>query len=63
LDDSERAGPGFGSSATTMDQKVKSQKAKPDMEIKAISARAFRHLYGRGEINGILRWDEIEEQI
>ena len=63
MDDTERGDQGFGSSDTTIDQEVKSQKAKPDMEIKAISARAFRHLYGRGEINGILRWDEIEEQI
>jgi len=63
LDDTERGDQGFGSSDTTMDQEVKGQKAKPKMEINEISARAFGQFYRRGETTGILRWDEIEDEI
>jgi len=63
LDDTERGDPGFGSSDTTMDQEVKGQKAKPKMEINEISARAFGQFYRRGETTGILRWDEIKDEI
>jgi len=63
LDDTERGDQGFGSSNTTMDQEVKGRKVKPKMEIKEISARAFRQLYRRGERTGILRWDEINNEI
>jgi len=41
LDDTERGDHRFGSSETTMDIVVKSQKAKPKIEINEISARAF----------------------
>jgi len=41
LDDTEREDQRFGSSNTTMDQRVKGQEAKPNMEINEISARAF----------------------
>jgi len=41
LDDTEKGDQGFGSSNTTMDQRVKGQKAKPNVEINKISARAF----------------------
>jgi len=41
LDDTERGDQGFGSSDTTMDQRVTGQKAKTHMEINKISARAF----------------------
>jgi len=54
LDDTERGYQGFGSSDTTMNQEVKSQKAKPKMEINEISARAFRQFYRRGETTGIV---------
>jgi len=63
LDDTERGDQRFGSLDTTMDQEVKSQKAKQKMEINEISARAFGQFYRRGETTGILRWDEIEDEI
>jgi len=46
-----------------MAQEVKGQRAKPKMEINEISARAFGHFYPRGETTGIVRWDEIEDEI
>jgi len=63
LDDTERGDQGFGSSDTTMDQEVKDQKAKQKMEINEISARAFGQFYRRGETTGILRWDEVDNEI
>jgi len=62
-DDTKTGDPGFGSSNTTMDQEVKDQSAKPQMEINKISASAFRQFYRRGETTSILRWDEIEDEI
>jgi len=47
LDETQRGVQGFGSSNITMDQKVRGQKAKPNMEIKEISARAFGQFYRR----------------
>ena len=46
-----------------MDQRVTSQKAKTHMEINEISARAFGQFYRRGETTGILRWDEVDNEI
>jgi len=63
LDDTERGDRGFGSSDPTMDQGVKGQKAKPNVEINAISARAFGQFYRTGETTGILRWDEVDNEI
>jgi len=63
LDDSESGDQRFGCSNTTMDQRVKSLEAKPRMEIKEISARAFGQFYPRGETTGILRWDEVDNEI
>jgi len=63
LDDTKRGDEGFGSSDTTMDQRVTSQKAKGHMEINERSARAFGQFYQRGETTGILRWDEIDNGI
>jgi len=63
LDDTERGDQGFGSSNTTMDQKVKGQKAKTRMEINETSARVFGQFYRRGETTGILRWDEVDNEI
>jgi len=63
LDNTERGDQGFGRSNTTMDQEVKGRKAKTRMEIKEISARAFGEFYRRGETTGILRWDEIDNEI
>jgi len=63
LDDTERGDQGFGSSDTTMDQRVTGQEAKAHMETNEISARAFRQLYRRGETTGILRWDEVDKAI
>jgi len=46
-----------------MDQEVKGRKAKTKIEINEILARAFGQFYRRGETTGILRWDEIDNQI
>jgi len=61
LDDSERGYQGFGSSDTSIDQRVTGQKAKPHREINKISAKAFGQVYRRGETTGILRWDQIDD--
>jgi len=63
LDDTERGDQGFWSSTTTMNERVKGQKAKPKMEINEIWARAFGQFYRRGETIGILRWDEVDNEI
>jgi len=63
LDDIDRGDQRFGSSDTTMDQKVTGQKAKGRMEINEISARAFRQFYRIGQTTGILRWDEVDNEI
>jgi len=63
LDDTERGDQGLGSSNTTMDQRVKGQEAKPKMEINEISAKAFGRFYRRGQTTGILRWDEVDNEI
>ena len=67
LDDTIRANQGFGSSNTKArsgkDQNVKSQSAKPRMEINEISARAFGQFYRRGEEIGILGWDKVDNEI
>jgi len=63
LDDTERGDQGFGSSNSTMNQRVKGQKAKPIVEIKEISAKAFGQLYRRGVTTGILRLDEVDNEI
>jgi len=46
-----------------MDQEVNGRKAKPQMEINEISARACGQFYQRGETTGILRWDAIDNEI
>jgi len=63
LDDTERGDQGLGSSNTTMGQWVKGEKAKPKMEINKISARAFGQFYRKGGTTGILRWDEVDNEI
>ena len=63
MDETERGDQGFGSSDITIDQRATGQKAKAHMEINEISARAFGQFYRRGETTGILRWDEIEDEI
>jgi len=63
LDDTDRGDPGFRSSNTTMDQRVKGQKAKPKVEINEIAAQAFGQFYRRGETTGILRLDEVDNEI
>jgi len=63
LDDTERGDQGFGRSDTTMDPRVKGQKAKAHMGIHELSARAFGQFYRRGETTGILRWDEVDNEI
>jgi len=59
LDDTKRGDQGFGSSDTTMDKVFGGRSAKPPIDINEILARAFRPFIRRGEITGILRWDEI----
>jgi len=63
LDYTKRGDQGLGSSNTTMDQEVKGHSAKPPMEINEISPTAFGQFYRRGETSGILRWDEVEDEI
>jgi len=46
-----------------MDQRVTGPKAKAHMEINEISARAFGQFYRRGETTGILRWDQVDNEI
>jgi len=46
-----------------MDQEVKGQKAKSKLEVNEISARASGQFYRGGETTGILRWDEIDNEI
>jgi len=55
LDETEREDQGSGSSNTTMDHKVRGQKAKANIEINKISAGAFGQFHRRGETTGILR--------
>ena len=45
LDDTTKGDQGFGSSDTTMDESVKGQDAKPEMEINKMAARAFIQFY------------------
>jgi len=63
LDETRRADKGFGSSDTTMDQKVNGQSTKTRMQINKISARAFEQFYRRGQMTGIIRWDEVDNEI
>ena len=67
MDDTIRGNQGFGSSNNNAqsgkDQGVKSQRAKPRIEINEISAKAFGPLYRRGEKMGILRWDKVDNEI
>ena len=67
MDDNIRGNQGFGSSNTRAqsgkDQSVKSQRAKPKIEINEISARAFGQFYRGGEETGILRWDKVNNEI
>ena len=63
LDDTRRGDSGFGSSNTTIDQKVMGQSAKTRMEINEISARALGQFYRRGKTTSILRWEQIEDGI
>ena len=67
LDDTMRGNQGISSSniqaQSGKDQSVKDQSAKPRIEINEISARAFGQFYWRGEVIGILRWDEVHNEI
>jgi len=63
LDDTERGERGFRSSNTTRHQEVKGRTTKQKMEINEISARGFGQFYRRGETTGILRWDEVDNEI
>jgi len=63
LDDTRRGDQGFGSTGSAIEQKVKGQNAKTQIEINEISARAFGPFYRRGETTGILRLDEVDNEI
>ena len=63
LDHTKRGNQGFGSSTTTKDQSAKEQSSKTRIEINEISARAFGQFYRQGEEFGILRWDEVDNEI
>jgi len=63
LDDTDRGDKGFGSSDTTMHQRVTGQEAKASMEINEIWERRFGQFYRRGETTGIPRWNQIDNEI
>ena len=58
LDKTKRGDQGFRSSTTTNDENV-----KPRIQINAILARAFGKFYRQGEEVGILKLDEIDNEI
>ena len=62
LDNTKRGTQGFGSS-DTKNQESNDQSIKPRIQINEISARAFGKFYRRGEEVGILKWDEIDNEI
>ena len=57
MDNTKRGTQGFGSSNN------KDQSVKPRIQINEISARAFGQFYRREEEVGILKWDEVEDEI
>ena len=67
MDETTRGNQGFGSSNTKApsgeDQCVKGQSARPKIVINEISARAFGQFYRREEEIGILRGDEVDNEI
>ena len=62
LDNTKRGTQGFGS-FNIKDQESNDQSVKPRVQIKEISARAFGKFYRRGEEVGILKWDEVDNEI
>jgi len=46
-----------------MDPRVMGQEAKRQIEINQIWARAFGEFYRRREMKGIIRWDELDNEI
>jgi len=46
-----------------MDQDIKGRTTKHKIEINQISARAFGQFHRRGETRGILKWDEVHNEI
>ena len=62
LDETKRGTQGFGSSNTEA-QNGNDQTVKLKIQINEISARAFGQFYRRGEEIGILRWDEVDNEI
>src|SRR6266403_257280 len=61
LGNTNRGNQGFGSTDTKeSDQRVEKG---PRIQINEISARAFGQFYRRGETTGVLRWDEITDEI
>ena len=67
MDDTIQGNQGFSSSNTKArsgkDQSVKSQSAKPRMEINETSARAFGQFYRREEEMSIFRCDKVDKEI
>jgi len=63
VEDTQRRNQGFRSPASPIDQRVQGQSVQPQMEINEISARAFTQFYQRGEMTGIPRWVEINNEI
>ena len=63
LDHTKRGNQEFGSSTTIKDQNVTRRRSKTSIEINKISARAFGQFYRRGEEVGILKWNEVDNEI
>ena len=61
LGDTNRGNQGFGST-DTKESKQRVEK-EPRIQINEISARAFGQFYRGGETTGVLRWDEIKDEI
>ena len=63
LDSTKRGSQGFGSSTTTEDQRVQKHSTKTRVEINEILARAFGHFYRQEEEVGIVKWNEVNNEI
>ena len=63
LNGTKRGNQRFGSSTTTKNQGVKGQNSRTRIEINEKSATAFEQFYRRREEVGILKWDEIDNEI
>ena len=62
LDDTKQSNQGLGRSNAEA-KGSNDQSVRPQIQINEISARAFGQFYRRGEEIGILKWDEVDNEI